>query len=167
MIDIGAHMLDLAWHLIGQPKPVSAFAVSHRRFADLVPALIGDDVDDSSFALIRFEGGQSLELAASWAINQGPHHEGAICRIHGDKAALDVYTAHGATIYRNFDAKGRAKPTPLKGPKTTLYVAMMRHFRECILGQTTPANGAAQGTQLMQMIDAITRSADTGKSVNV
>ena len=167
MIDIGVHMIDLAWYLLGQPKPLAAFAVTHRRFGELVPAAIGGDVDDAAFALVRFEGGRSIELGASWALNQGPQHEGAICRIHGDKAAIDVYTADGATIYRSFDTKGVSKATPLKGPKTTLHAAMIRHFRECLLGKATPIMGPAQGSQLMAMIDAIYKSADTGKSVEI
>jgi predicted dehydrogenase len=167
MIDIGVHMLDLAWHLMGQPRAASAFAVMHRKFADLVSGGIGDDVEDSGFALLRFESGQSLELSASWAINQGPHHQGSVCRIHGDKAAIDVYTSHGATIYRGFDDKGHAKATPLKGPKMILHAALMRHFRECILGKSAPVMGPAQGVQLMQMVEALYKSAETGKSVSL
>src|SRR4030095_16999610 len=35
LIDIGVHMLALAWHLLGQPKPQSAFATIHHRFDGL------------------------------------------------------------------------------------------------------------------------------------
>jgi len=38
MIDLGFHMLDLAWTLLGQPQPVTAFAVMHDRFKSLAPA---------------------------------------------------------------------------------------------------------------------------------
>ena len=167
LIDIGLHMLDLGWYLLGEPRPQTAFAVTHRRFAGLVPPEIGDDVDDSAFAIVRFEGGKTLELATSWAINQPPHHQGAVCRIHGDAAAVDVYTSHGATIYRGFDEKGHAKPTPLKGPKTVLHTALMRHFRECVLGKAQPITGPAQGVQLMQMVEALYKSGETGKSVEI
>ena len=71
----------------------------------------------------------------------------------------------GAIIYRNFDAKGESKPTPLKPPKTVLHAALMRHFRECILGKAQPIIGAAEGVQLMAMLDGIYRSQETGKSV--
>jgi len=27
LIDIGVHLLDLAWYLLGQPKPISAFGI--------------------------------------------------------------------------------------------------------------------------------------------
>jgi predicted dehydrogenase len=43
----------------------------------------------------------------------------------------------------------------------------MRHLRDCLLGKSTPAAGAEQGVVLMQMIDAIYKSAAAGKSVDV
>ena len=43
----------------------------------------------------------------------------------------------------------------------------MRHFRECILGKAQPLIGPAEGVVLMQMIDAVYKSARTGKSVEV
>jgi predicted dehydrogenase len=167
LIDIGVHALDLAWYLLGQPKPLSAFGVTHSRFAELAPKDVKYDVDDAAFALVRFEGGRSLELSTSWAINQPPQQQGTFCRLHGDKGAVDVYTPDGAVIYRSFGAKGEAKPTPLKPPKTVLHAALLRHFRECILGKARPIIGAAEGLQLMAMIDAIYKSGQTGRSVEI
>jgi hypothetical protein len=43
---------------------------------------------------------------------------------------------------------------------------MMRHFRECILGKSKPLIGAKEGAQLRQIIDAIYKSGETGKSVD-
>ena len=83
------------------------------------------------------------------------------------KGAVDVYTPNGAIIYRNFDAKGESKPTPLKPPKTVLHAALMRHFRECILGKAKPIIGTKEGIQLMQMLDAIYKSSETGKSAEI
>ena len=77
---------------------------------------------------------------------------------------VDVYTPHGATIHRQFNEKGEAKATPLKPPKMQGHTAMIRHFRQCILGQATPSGGGAEGVTLMRMVDAIYKSAATGKS---
>jgi len=49
-------------------------------------------------------------VAASWAINQAPQQQGTICRVYGEKAAIEVYTPQGAVLYRNFDPKGDANP---------------------------------------------------------
>jgi predicted dehydrogenase len=167
LIDLGVHMLDLAWYLLDQPKPISVFGVTQQKFADTIGADRKMDVEDAAFGLIRFEGGKSLELGTSWAMNQPPQQQGGMVRIFGDRGAIDVYTPQGAVIYRNFDTKGNAKATPLKPPRVTSHPALMRHVRECILGKTTPIVGAAEGVQLMQMLDAFYKSAATGKSVEI
>lgn len=167
MIDIGLPMLDVAWHLLGQPKPVSVFGVTHRRFGELMPQEIIADVEDAAFAMIRFEGGQSLELAASWALNQPPSQNGASCRIYGNQGAVDVYTGAGAILHRDVSEKGESKETPLKLPKTIGHTALVRHFRECILGTASPGIGAKEGVALMEMIEGIYRSAESGKSVQI
>jgi predicted dehydrogenase len=167
LIDIGVHLLDLAWFLLGQPKPTSAFGLTHSRFAHTLGEGKKIDVDDAAFAMIRFEGGKSLEVAASWAINQAPQQQGTICRVYGEKAAIEVYTPEGAVLYRNFDPKGDAKPHPLKPPKVVSHMALMRHFRDCILGKAKPIIGPKEGVMLMQMLDAIYKSSETGKSVEI
>jgi predicted dehydrogenase len=167
LIDLGTQMLDLAWRLLGQPKPLTAFGAVHQRFKDLVPTGAIFDVEDSAFALLKFEGGKSLEISASWAINQSPRRHGTTCRVHGDKGGVEVYTPHGPMLFRNFGPKGEAKESPLKVPKLVHYPAMMRHFRAAITNGDTPCPSGAEGIAVMQMIDAIYKSAETGKSVEI
>ena len=167
LIDIGVHLLDLAWYLLGQPRPTSAYGLTHTRFAHTLDQGRKIDVDDAAFAMIRFEHGKSLELAASWAINQAPQQQGTICRVYGEKAAIEVYTPQGAVLYRNFDAKGDAKPHPLKPPRLVSHPALMRHFRDCISGKAQPIIGPREGVQLMQMLEAIYKSSETGRSVEI
>lgn len=167
MIDLGAHVLDLAWWLLGEPKPQTVFAVSHARFKDSAPDPATYDVEDFATALVRFEGGATLELSASWALDQPPQQQGTQARIFGDGGCVDVYTPSGAILHRQFDAKGQSKPTELKSPRLTGHAAMMRRFRECILGKAQPSVSAAAGVTIMEMIDAIYRSAASGKSVSV
>lgn len=167
LIDIGVHMLDLGWYLLGQPKPQSVYGFTHQRFGSLVPKDVTFDVDDAAFALVRFEGGKSLELSASWAFNQPPQQNGTVCRLHGDQGALEVYTPQGAVLYRHFDAKGQPKQVPLKPPKVIHHAALMRHFRDCIHGKATPIIGPSEGVILMQILDAIYQSSQSGKSVAI
>ena len=167
IIDLGMQMLDLGWTLLGRPKPLTAFGVVHQKFKDLASQGVKFDVEDAGFALLKFEGGKSLELSASWALNQAPRHNGTTCRIHGDKGTVEVYTPHGPVLLRNFGPKGEAKESALKLPKLVLYPAMMRHFRACILNGETPSPSGDEGLVVMQMIDAIYRSAESGKSAEV
>ena len=124
-------------------------------------------VEDTFFALMRFEGGKTLELSASWAINQPPAQNGTLCRVHGTDGAIDVYTRAGPVLHRKFSQKGESREAPLKTPKVTHYHAMMRHFRECIQGKAQPLVGPDAGVTLMSMVDAIYKSAGTGKAVEV
>ena len=66
MIDLGLQMLDLAWRLLGRPRPLTAFGIVHQKFKSMAPPAVTYDVEDAAFALLRFEGGKSLELSASW-----------------------------------------------------------------------------------------------------
>lgn len=165
MADLGLQMLDLAWDLLGNPKPLTVMAAGHN---GVVPRLEGTcDVEDAAVALLRFEGGATLELAASWAINQPPQQRGAVCRACGSEGAVEVYTDAGAILYRDFDQTGNCRPITLKGPKMIHHGALMRHLKECMLGKSQPLIGADRAGMLMQMLHAIYKSMETGKSAGV
>jgi len=168
LLDLGAPMLDLAWWLMGQPDPGSVSAVAGNHLSPEEPSR-GEvaSVETVGFALLRFAGGQSLELAASWEINQPPKHQGTVCRVHASQGAIDVYTPGGPMLFRKFDKNGEAKETPLKLPKVVHYAAMMRHFKRCIAGAEQPLLGPAEGVALMRMMDGIYKSAESGKSVQL
>jgi predicted dehydrogenase len=44
---------------------------------------------------------------------------------------------------------------------------MMRHLKRCIGAGETPVVGPAEGLVLMQVMDAIYKSAETGRSVEI
>jgi len=163
LLDLGVPVLELAWSLLGRPKPAAVFAAAHHRFADLTTG----DAEDAGVALIRFENGATLELVASWAMNQPPSQNGTVCRINGDGGAIEVYTPRGPLMYRHFQGNGTAKEQTLTLPKTVGYVAMMRHLKECVAGRAEPVVGPGEGVALMRVVEAIYKSAATGKSVDV
>jgi len=166
LMDVGFHMLDLGWFLLGQPRASSVFGAAHSRFGGLSGSN-SYDVDDAAFAIVKFEGGKSLELAASWAINQPPQQNGTACRLHGSQGAIEVYTPNGAVLYRDFNGKGECKENPLKPPKTIHHVALMRHFKESIAGRATATPGGAEGIALMEMVEGIYKSSASGRSVQM
>ena len=167
LMDVGLPMLDVAWYLLGQPKPLTAFGVASSQFASLIPKEVPSDVEDQAFAVLRFEGGKSIELAASWALNQAANQNGTVCRVYGTGGAIEVYTPQGAVLYHQFTAKGEYKENPLKGPKLVHHAALLRHFKECISGKATPMCGGTEGTTLMQMVQGIYKSSESGKSTNL
>jgi predicted dehydrogenase len=167
LIDTGIHMLDIAWYLLGQPRPTSVFGLTQQRFAHLLPHDMRCDVEDAAFALVRFEGGKSLELASSWALNQPQNQNGTVCRVYGTAGAIEVYTSQGAVLCRDFKPTGQCIENPLKPPRTTHHVALMRHFRQCIAARATPMAGGPEAIVLMDMLDAIYKSSESGKSTGL
>jgi len=167
IFDLGVPLLDLGWHLLGQPKPLHAFGAAHARLAPGLAPATPFDVDEATFALLHFEGGRSLELAATWAINQPPHQNGTVCRVHGAHGCIEVYTPEGATLYRDFKPDGSCRQNPLKPPRLAGHAALMRHFRDCIAGRTIPLVGGPEGLALMEMAEAIARTAATGKGAAI
>ncbi|MFG6446051.1 Gfo/Idh/MocA family protein [Microbacterium sp. P07] len=81
LIDIGVHVLDLCWFMMGCPRPVTVSGVTDSRLgnranitslerykvADYDPDL--SDVEDLATALIRFENGSSLLLETSYSLH--------------------------------------------------------------------------------------------------
>lgn len=90
LIDLGVHMLDLALHVLGEPR---VLAVSGAVYDHLGTELLRTsrdrslhyDVEDFATSLIRLEGGKTLALEASWAT----------FRENGDLINLLVYGTHG------------------------------------------------------------------------
>ena len=164
---MGMQMIDLAWKLLGKPRPASAYALFNQRFRGALPVDVKYDVEDAAFALLKFEGDKSLELSVSWAINQPPRDNGTKCQVYADNGALVVYSPQGPLLYRGFQPNGEARETPLKTPKVINYHAMMRHFKECIASGAAPAVGGNDGLGLMHILDAIYKSAESGRSVDI
>ena len=80
LMDIGVHMLDMALHVIGEPKVTAATAATYAEFgprgrgSSAVATMRktgvqeGDfDVEDLSTAFLRLDGGGTLLLESSWA----------------------------------------------------------------------------------------------------
>ncbi|MCU1526525.1 MAG: gfo/Idh/MocA family oxidoreductase [Frondihabitans sp.] len=86
LIDLGSHVLDIALHLMGEPRVVTASAVTYselgragRGGGSKVPASSDGthpfDVEDFASALLRFDTGASLHLQASWASYSKAHED--------------------------------------------------------------------------------------------
>lgn len=157
LIDIGIHVLDLGWYLMGCPKPRTISGQVYNKF----PALT--KTDDSAFALIRFDDGHSLQLEASWVLTQdidqmGVNLYGTRGGAHVDDNKLDLFTV---------SEEGRVRSSPLMpfGGNLLAFKYQAANFVRAVRGEEPPRTSAQQGVQLMQMIDAIYRSSREGSEV--
>ncbi|HRU24905.1 MAG TPA: Gfo/Idh/MocA family oxidoreductase [Candidatus Latescibacteria bacterium] len=165
LIDLGVHALDLAWWLMGKPKPVS---VSASVFNLLMPQeweRLGRpgtmDVEDAAVAHIRFANGAAVLLEVSWLLHTPK--ESFYCQVMGTKG--------GASAEPEFricqDKHGAEVDLTPRAPNIGGHPAEIAHFVQCIRTNTQPLSTAEDGLLVMKMLDAIYRSGESGKAVTI
>lgn len=167
LLDIGVHVLDLLWYLMGRPQPVSAFGVTFDYLGKsgqgmgnwgvgYAPAKFS--VEDLASALIRFQNGAAISLEASWAAHTG---DTFLARVLGTKGGAQIHPDF-ALYEMAGDAKLDVTPTP---PQIDGYFGECDHFVKCILSGKEPISPGSQSVVVVEMLDAIYKSAKTGKLV--
>jgi len=171
LIDLGVHVIDTAWFLMGVPRPESVFAQTYQKFPQLVKAPLFD-VEDSAYGMIKFETGGTLQFQVAWAANLLPEvpaskwagREIFQTTLYGPKGSIRITDI-------NQNAPGQApKPiemveiigddlipveVPLEPEKENRFTTQMRYFLRAVQGVEPPVNSAVQATELMEMVDAI------------
>lgn len=174
LIDIGVHMLDLALHLMGDPKPVS---VSGAVYAEFGPKKKGIgswgtpdwngvwDVEDLSTALIRMEDGSTLTLEVSWAVHMDTDSKPFV-HLMGSEGGASLRGGEGKFLSEAFD---RAMEVELKTPSGDegARIRLSRHFLDCVENGQQPLTSALTGLTNNLIIDAIYESSRTGGEVKL
>ena len=180
LLDLGVHVIDDAWFLMGCPRPVEAFAGLHCAFADLgarQKLSLPYDADDAAYGMIRFANGSTLQFGTTFALNTDGHPHAALndnhkaewleLRVFGTKAGIDL--KHQRMTLRQ-PGKETVRQQALdssrhRGP--TGSAAMVADFVKAIISGQDSLNPPEQALGLMRMLAALQRSADTGRSVSI
>ena len=173
MYDIGVHVLDRTWFIMGRPKPVSCSAVSYAKFGNIEkyvyegmwagPPKPGGTVDTEDFAaaLIRFENGASLQLEVSWAANRADEPTKTL--IMGDKAGAS-WEGDPVTIYGEL---GRTISTSQLSFDRSRFDDRYRHYAKCLRGEATCSCTGDDGVAVQAMLDAVYESAEKKREVPI
>jgi predicted dehydrogenase len=170
LIDLGVHRLDLALWLMGYPKPVWVLGSTYNPIGSALALKQGKafDVEDLAVGLVKFANGATLVLEASWAANikEGEFME---TRLYGTKAGLvqrnlDETYKFEAEIYlekdgAHFDMKLHP---PIPGTVSSYY-----HFADAILNDRPHTATGEEGLLVMEILDALYRSAADGGPVHI
>ena len=176
LIDLGVHVIDLTRYLMGNPSPVSIYAVSYSKLlnAKKVKSTQGwtsaeksdhdiADVEDMVSAIVRYNNGSTLFIETSFALNV--KEDSGTIELMGTKGGakldpqLELFTdQNGYMVNVGFDS-----PTALsfKG----LFDNEINHFVDCCLNGIPCLSPAKDGVEVMRIIDAIYESAATGHEV--
>ncbi|NBX36668.1 MAG: gfo/Idh/MocA family oxidoreductase [Planctomycetes bacterium] len=186
MIDVGVHLIDLALHLAGWPRVLRVSACTASRFGSPIeayrsPEMWGGppkvdgtfDVEDSAIALLRCDGGLSIEVDVAWAANipSGAARDGLLLR--GAKAGVhfEIFGAEVRTVAdRDGELLDERSPVLLGQSMSgwdAAWDAQYRRFGDVVRGVSEPAATAADGLELQRIIAAIYESAALGRETEV
>jgi len=183
LMDLGVHLVDLALHLTGFPLATRASAVCTSTFGNPIesyryqemwggPPDAGGvfDVEDAATALVRFEGGMSLELNVTWAADISPEHMHDAVVLPGDEAGcvVDIWSNELiTTTERDGQVLSEKQPLPGGDPWSDAWQRQAQRFCDCVRSRTPPEASAADGLAVQGVIDALYRSAAEDREVEV
>ena len=176
LIDLGVHMIDICWYMMGKPNPVSVSGNTYSklgnrnnvknlafyRAADYDPSL--NNVEDLANALIRFENGASLYVDVSFTLHA--KEDELYVKLFGEKGGaelepeLSLVTEQNNTILNitpqvdnlSFDFEGA-------------FINEINHFVECCRAGRESIAPVEDGVQVMKMLNAVYESAEIGKTI--
>jgi predicted dehydrogenase len=170
LIDLGVHRVDLALWLMGYPQPewVIGRTYDHIAREKAKAEKKTFDVEDLAAAFVTFKNGASLEIVASWAGNI-KERELMETRLLGTKGGLvqrnlnETYQFEAELFGERNGIQCDFRPhDPLPDPG-----GAMRHFADCILANKPHTATGEEGLTVMELLDAIYKSAATGRPVKV
>jgi predicted dehydrogenase len=169
VIDIGVHILDLVLYIMGYPKAVSVSAETYAKFGPYgegaggwgIPEAGGKfDVEDLANALIRLENGATILAQVSWASHIESDRLGA--SLQGTKAG-----AEWGPLRLFTDIAGQPVDIIPHLPPTDAFAGEINHFIECILEDKEPIPNIEQAIAIQKILDAVYKSAEIHKEVEV
>ena len=178
LIDIGTHALDLTLWLMNNYEPRTVTGSVYRKLVDNKdsanawgpwdPAKF--TVEDSAFGFIQMKNGATIYLESSWALNTLDEGEGisTLCGTQGGADFRDGLRLNG----EEFGRKWMKKPD-LAAAGVAFYDGVTlepqdiecRQWLDAVLNGTKPLVLPRQALVVTEILDAIYRSAKSGKAV--
>ncbi|OGV40962.1 MAG: dehydrogenase [Lentisphaerae bacterium GWF2_49_21] len=170
LIDLGVHRLDLALWLMDYPKPVWVMGNTFNHIATERAKAEKKtfDVEDMAAGFIKFKNGAALSLEASWAGNI-KDREFMHTQLLGTKAGLHQYNLNeGYNFECEFymEKDGCQYDMKLHPPVPQAKNAMY-HFIDSIVNGTPNIATGEEGLIVMEILDALYKSAAEGCPVKI
>ena len=118
------------------------------------------DVEDFAAGMIRFENGACLQIEFSWASNI--EREKNFVELRGSKSGITWENGRGKIFGEEY---GELYDMELKIPDTNGHAENIRHFYEVLSGNAKPDYTIEQGIEIIKILEAVYRSAETGREV--
>ena len=186
LIDIGTHALDITLWCMDNYKPVSVTGQVFYKLGGLKEAAEGNtfgpwdtetyEVEDSAMGFIKMEDGSVINLEASWALNVRESKE-ASTTLCGTLAGAEVLSGMSYPVDQLIINRGHCGELTEETISAAGNVAYFdgasgepgtleaRQWLQAILNDTEPLVKPEQAFVVTQILEAIYRSAETGKEI--
>jgi len=176
LIDSVIHELDTVLYLLGYPDVHSVKGFTSHEIGALPYQLRGikdgwksadihsykTEVESLAGALLRFRDGTTLYLKTSWVLNTC--RPGKLVELCGTKAGAEL-TSDGIRLVQVDNSGYYMESAPALTANVDHFAGEIDHFVDCCLGKASCICKPSEGTRIMQIIDAIYHSAETGKEI--
>jgi predicted dehydrogenase len=175
LMDIGVHVLDLAWWLIGKPEARSITGKTITGLGNYETNYVSSwessnkqlnsgrifDVDDFGAAWIHFRNGAVLSLETAWAVN-GEQDEGIHIEILGHKGGavlspLSIFTEKDGLLCKHQPIFEKNEP----------FKDEIDHFIHCIRTGSPPLIDGEDGYEVLKLLMGIYESSNLGKEIQL
>ncbi|MEK3779105.1 Gfo/Idh/MocA family protein [Paenibacillus sp. FSL R5-0810] len=176
LIDIGVHVIDLCWYMMGRPKPVAVSANTYRKLGNrsnvrnlsFYKAADYDaeknTVEDMANAMIRFENGASMLVDVSFTLHSKENQQ--TVKLYGDKGGFEI-DPEVVIVTEKHDTIINIQPqTDHKGfDFDSAFQSEVNHFIASIENGTQPLSPVEDGVEIMKILCGIYESAEKGAEV--
>ncbi|MCP3902477.1 MAG: Gfo/Idh/MocA family oxidoreductase [Planctomycetes bacterium] len=184
LIDLGVHLVDLMLHLSGRPRVrrvsgvcTSNFGVpiDHYAYTEMWSGPVRDkgvfDVEDGATGLLRCDDGVTMEFTTSWAANVPESMLPGTVVLLGERGGC-YCEIWGDTVVASTEIDGslvdiRPQLPPGEGPWADAWAREHELFADCVRNRTAPVATAEQGREVQAILEALYRSSEAGREVEV
>ncbi|MBX3015642.1 MAG: Gfo/Idh/MocA family oxidoreductase [Caldilineaceae bacterium] len=178
LLDIGIHALDRALFIMGYPEPVTVSGVTFAKLGTQGLGLGGwgadiqkptgnaqFDVDDLSWALIRFANGAVIQLQVSWAVN---NKDQFYTEIYGTQGGALVGDQDQLELYTSLNGQQSDIQTKVPRSGTGSYLHLTQNLVRHLDGDpTAEVVTPQQSLTSVKIIEGVLRSAQEGREVEL
>jgi len=178
-VDIGVHMVDALVWLMGNPELKSVTATTGKHYANELGSLkdsgvrTGElysssefkpdemNVEDFSSGSMLFENGARVNFTVAWAANMP---ETSDIRLIGQKKGIYIPQCE---IFSGSENKEELAQNPIKYSDTAFpgHIYIIDNFRKVLKGEEKPVVTPEETINVSKIIEAVYKSADTGREV--
>ena len=176
LIDLGVHIIDLCWYLMGMPKAVAVSGVTfsplgardniqHLSRYRAASETRANTVEDYASAQIRFENGAVLDVDTSYSLHA--RNEISV-RIHGEKGGAEI-EPELLMVTERHDTLLHIQPQidSLGFDFKVGFANQIDHFLRICRGEIPADATAEQGLEMARILSAIYESAASGGEVRI